>query len=111
MTTNTPHSGITRRQFMVGAAGLTFTVLLDGCATMRTEEPSAGASLAPAPAGGAKTGNAWVSLLYDGTVYLANPAVEMGQGSQTAIALTLAEARDADSPRGVILPADAAHTA
>src|SRR5216683_4333530 len=29
MTTNTLHSGITRRQFMVGAAGLTFTVLID----------------------------------------------------------------------------------
>ncbi len=58
MTTNALHSGITRRQFMVGAAGLTFTVLLDGCATTRTEERSAGASLTPAPAGGTKTINA-----------------------------------------------------
>src|SRR6266700_1677193 len=105
MTTNTPHSGITRRQFMVGAAGLTFTVLLDGCAAMRTEEPGAGASLAPAPAGGAKTVNAWVSLSYDGTVYIANPAVEMGQGSQTALPLIIAEEMDADWSRVVIVPA------
>src|SRR6266516_4093165 len=105
MTTNTLHSGITRRQFMVGAAGLTFTVLLDGCAAMRTEEPGAGASLAPAPAGGAKTVNAWVSLSYDGTVYIANPAVEMGQGSQTAIPLIIAEEMDADWSRVVIVPA------
>src|SRR6266567_4703735 len=105
MTTNTLHSGITRRQFMVGAAGLTFTVLLDGCATTRTEEPGAGASLAPAPAGGAKTVNAWVSLSYDGTVYIANPAVEMGQGSQTALPLIIAEEMDADWSRVVIVPA------
>src|SRR6266571_5086049 len=105
MTTNTLHSGITRREFMVGAAGLTFTVLLDGCATTRTEERSAGASLAPAPAGGAKTVNAWVSLSYDGTVYIANPAVEMGEGSQTAIPLIIADEMDADWSRVVIVPA------
>src|SRR6266568_4252436 len=105
MTTNALHRGITRRQFMVGAAGLTFTVLLDGCATTRTEERSAGASLAQAPSGGAKTVNAWVSLSYDGTVYIANPAVEMGQGSQTAIPLIIADEMDADWSRVVIVPA------
>src|SRR5437016_1151725 len=81
----------TRREFMVGAAGLTFTVLVDGCAAMRTEERSAGAALASAPAGGAKAVNAWASLAQDGTVYIVNPAVEMGQGSQTAIPLIIAE--------------------
>jgi len=95
----------TRREFMVGAAGLTFTVLVDGCAAMRTEERSAGASLASAPAGGAKTINAWASLSTDGTVYIANPAVEMGQGSQTAIPLIIAEEMDADWSRVVIVPA------
>src|SRR2546429_2864957 len=95
----------TRREFMVGAAGLTFTVLVDGCAAMRTEEPSAGASLASAPAGGAKAVNGWASLAQDGTVYIMNPAVEMGQGSQTAIPLIIAEEMDADWSRVVIVPA------
>jgi len=95
----------TRREFMVGAAGLTFTVLVDGCAAMRTEERSAGAALASAPAGGAKAVNAWASLAQDGTVYIVNPAVEMGQGSQTAIPLIIAEEMDADWSRVVIVPA------
>ena len=95
----------TRREFMVGAAGLTFTVLVDGCAAMRTEEPSAGASLASAPASGAKAVNAWASLAQDGTVYIMNPAVEMGQGSQTAIPLIIAEEMDADWSRVRIVPA------
>ncbi len=95
----------TRREFMVGAAGLTFTVLVDGCAAMRTEGRSAGASLASAPAGGAKTVNAWASLAQDGTVYIMNPAVEMGQGSQTAIPLIIAEEMDADWSRVRIVPA------
>src|SRR5258707_11745025 len=95
----------TRREFMVGAAGLTFTVLVDGCAAMRTEEPSAGASLASAPAGGARPVNAWASLSPDGTIWIVNPAVEMGQGSQTAIPLIIAEEMDADWSRVVIVPA------
>src|SRR5882757_594383 len=94
-----------RREFMVGAAGLTFTVLVDGCAAMRAEERSAGASLARAPADGSLKVNAWASLSTDGTIYIANPAVEMGQGSQTAIPLIIAEEMDADWSRVVIVPA------
>src|SRR5256884_6532701 len=93
-----------RREFMVGAAGLTFTVLLDGCAALRTEERG-GAALAPAPADGSLKVNAWASLSTDGTIYIANPAVEMGQGSQTAIPLIIAEEMDADWSRVVIVPA------
>src|SRR6266850_1947786 len=94
----------TRREFMVGAAGLTFTVLMDGCAALRTEERG-GAALAPAPADGSVKVNAWASLSTDGTIYIANPAVEMGQGSQTAIPLIIAEEMDADWSRVVIVPA------
>src|SRR3989475_13036318 len=104
MTTHTLHSGITRRQFMVGAAGFTFTVLVDGCAALRTEERG-GAALGTAPADGSLKVNAWASLSTDGTIYIANPAVEMGQGSQTAIPLIIAEEMDADWSRVVIVPA------
>src|SRR6267154_691269 len=93
-----------RREFMAGAAGLTFTVLVDGCAAMRTEERG-GAALAPAPADGSLKVNAWASLSTGGTIYIANPAVEMGQGSQTAIPLIIAEEMDADWSRVVIVPA------
>src|SRR6266700_882000 len=103
MTTNR-HSGITRRQFMVGAAGLTFTVLIDGCAALRAPERG-GAALGTAPADGAVKVNAWASLSTDGTIYIANPAVEMGQGSQTAIPLIIAEEMDADWSRVRIVPA------
>src|SRR5258707_890132 len=96
----------TRREFMVGAAGLTFTVLMDGCAALRTQERGA-AALAPAPGPGSVKVNAWASLSTDGTIYIANPAVEMGQGSQTAIPLIIAEEMDADWSRVRIVPAAA----
>ncbi len=104
MTTTTLHSGVTRRQFMVGAAGLSFTILIDGCAALRTADRG-GAGLASAPADGSLKVNAWASLSTDGTIYIANPAVEMGQGSQTAIPLIIAEEMDADWSRVRIVPA------
>src|SRR5258706_1230265 len=94
----------TRREFMVGAAGLTFTVLMDGCAALRTEERG-GAATAPGAADGAVKVDAWASLSNDGTIYIDNRAVEMGQGSQTAIPLILAEEMDADWSRVRIVPA------
>src|SRR5438445_4471808 len=94
----------TRREFMVGAAGLTFTVLVDGCAALRAPERG-GAALGAAPADGSLKVNAWASLSTDGTIYIANPAVEMGQGSQTSIPLVIAEEMDADWSRVVIVPA------
>src|SRR5713101_2384631 len=104
MTSTTLHSGVTRRQFMVGAAGLSFTILIDGCAALRTADRG-GAGLAAAPADGSLKVNAWASLSTDGTIYIANPAVEMGQGSQTAIPLIIAEEMDADWSRVRIVPA------
>src|SRR5258708_1799404 len=104
MTTNTLHSGITRRQFMVGAAGLTFTVLIDANAALSSEERG-GAALAPAPAGGAVKVNAWSSIATEGPFNMANPAAERGRGRQTAIPLIIAEEMDGDWSRVRIVPA------
>src|SRR5260370_6397640 len=85
---------VTRRQFMVGAAGLSFTVLLEGCASLRPEQKAVSKEI-----------NAWASVATDGSIFIVNPAVEMGQGSMTAIPRIIAEEMDADWSRVVIVPA------
>ena len=106
MTTNDniSYRGVTRRQFMVGAAGLTFGVLIEGCAASRPEQGD-GAMLVAASTGAAAAINAWASISTDGSIYIASPAVEMGQGSLTAIPLILAEEMDADWSKVRIVPA------
>jgi len=73
---------ITRRHFMVGAAGLTFAVSsgLRAGAAARTD-------VAVSP---------WVTIATDDTVAIMSPAAEMGQGSLTSLPLILAEELDAD---------------
>ena len=101
--------GLTRREFMVGAGGLTFAVLLPGCAPLPAPRPEA----APARAGatlasgteGARALSPWVSIAPDGTVYIQSPAVEMGQGSLTSLPLIVAEELDADWAKVRIVPA------
>ena len=77
---------MTRREFMLCAGGLGFSVLLEGCAAVRPDEKVVLRDI-----------NAWASLASDGTVYIVNPAVEMGQGSMTAIPRT--RCRRLGSPR------------
>lgn len=98
-----PQAGITRREFMVGAAGLTFAVLVPGCAPLGTVE-SRTATLA-ATAGTAPAFNPWVSIATDGSIYIQSPAAEMGQGSLTSLPLIIAEELDADWSRVRIVPA------
>lgn len=55
--------------------------------------------------------NAFVQFAPDGTIVLVNPAIEMGQGAETALAQVLADALDADwsRVRVVAAPYDAAY--
>ncbi|SRR5579875_21626 len=75
---------ISRRGFMVGAAGLTFAFT------------TAGVPEAFAARGKAATVNPWVTIATDGTVTIMSPAAEMGQGSFTSLPLILSEELDAD---------------
>ncbi len=93
---------ISRREFMVGAAGLTFGVLLPGCARMATTE--SGTAMLAATAGDAPAFSPWVSIATDGTIYIQSPAVEMGQGSLTSLPLILAEELDADWAKVRVVP-------
>ena len=60
-----------RRQFMVGAAGLTFAFI--------TKAPAFAAAPGTSAKGRALT--PWVSIASDGTISIMAPATEMGQGS------------------------------
>ena len=94
--------GTTRREFMVGAAGLTFGLLLPGCAPVATRD---GTATLAASAGDAPSFGPWVSIGTDGTVYIQSPAAEMGQGSLTSLPLIIAEELDADWSKVRVVPA------
>ena len=75
-----------RRNFMVGAAGMTFAV---------AAAPSLLVSEAHAQNTQVKLNN-WVTLHTDGTVTIMSPASEMGQGSLTSLPRIIADEMDAD---------------
>ena len=79
-------AAMSRRQVMIGAAGLSFAFALPRGAVA--------AVLAPARAG--KAMSPWVSIAPDGTITIMSAATEMGQGSLTSLPLILAEELDAD---------------
>src|SRR5437870_4842371 len=90
------HSAVmSRRQVMIGAAGLSFAFALPRGAVA--------AVLAPARAG--KAMSPWVSIAPDGTITIMSAATEMGQGSLTSLPLILAEELDADWSKVKIVPA------
>lgn len=81
---------LSRRDALVGSAGLTFVIGTSGLVGMT------GTSGAAAASGAGLAPNAWVRLDADGLVTIMLPATEMGQGSSTALPLILAEELDAD---------------
>src|SRR6266849_4814372 len=88
---------LSRRQVMIGAAGLTFAVALarlDNALAAAPAAEMAGRSLSP-----------WVSIASDGTISIMSPATEMGQGSTTSLPLIIAEELDADWSKVRIVPA------
>ncbi len=80
-------NAIARRDFVKGAAGLTFAFALGGGLLNRS---------AQALAAEASTLNAWITIDTDDTVTLMCPSAEMGQGVFTSLPLVLAEELDAD---------------
>ena len=78
---------VSRRGFVKGAAGLTFSFALSGALLGRPSEAYA--------AEGTKL-NAWVTVAADNTITILCPSSEMGQGVLTSLPLILAEELDAD---------------
>jgi isoquinoline 1-oxidoreductase beta subunit len=86
---------VSRRQIMIGAAGLSFAITL-GCRVDAAEIASERAGQALTP---------WVSIAPDGTITIMSAAAEMGQGSMTSLPLIVAEELDADWSKVQIVPA------
>jgi isoquinoline 1-oxidoreductase beta subunit len=86
---------LSRRQVMIGAAGLSFAIAFRGGADAAVPaDERTGAELSP-----------WVSIAPDGTITIMSAATEMGQGSMTSLPLIIAEELDADWSRVRIVPA------
>src|SRR4029450_11780596 len=86
---------VSRRQVMIGAAGLSFAIALGGRADAAVlSRERTGHALSP-----------WVSIAPDGTITIMSAATEMGQGSMTSLPLIIAEELDADWSKVRIVPA------
>jgi isoquinoline 1-oxidoreductase subunit beta len=92
-----PKTGLSRRGFMIGIAGMTFAIAAG------EEWFANAASEAPDVAGTAF--NPWVSIATSGAISIIAPATEMGQGSLTSLPLIVAEELDADWSNVVVVPA------
>src|SRR5690242_386288 len=92
---NKSEAAVSRRQVMIGAAGLSFAIVLGGGgdAAVITNERT-GQAVSP-----------WVSIASDGTITIMSAATEMGQGSMTSLPLIIAEELDADWSKVRVVPA------
>lgn len=81
---------LSRRDFVGGAAGLTFTFAFGGLMTARPDGVAAATEAATRTIGG------WVTIGTDNTVTIAAPIAEMGQGAFTSLPMIVAEELDAD---------------
>src|SRR3954469_23456126 len=85
---------LSRRQVMIGAAGLSFAFALPVAEAAVLAKDTSGTALSP-----------WISIATDGTITIMSAATEMGQGSMTSLPLIIAEELDADWSRVRIVPA------
>jgi isoquinoline 1-oxidoreductase beta subunit len=91
-TTSMQKFPLSRRQFLGGAAGLTFAVGLGPGGRWLVADASAKS----ADSAAVVEIGAWVRIAADGAVTIITPAAEMGQGSMTGVPIALAEELDAD---------------
>jgi isoquinoline 1-oxidoreductase beta subunit len=89
MHTNDNTLALSRRDFVAGTAGLTFTFAFGGFMTARPD------AVAASTEGGAAIGG-WVTIGTDESITIAAPIAEMGQGVYTSLPMIVAEELDAD---------------
>jgi len=83
-----PKTSLSRRQFLGGAAGLTFAVGIGPQGTWLVANAAANTA-------GLDVG-VWVRIATDNRITIITPAAEMGQGSMTGVPIALAEELDAE---------------
>jgi isoquinoline 1-oxidoreductase beta subunit len=93
---------LSRRGFVGGSAGLTFTFAVGGFMTAKSDDVMAAAGKSQVIGG-------WVTIATDGSITIQAPAAEMGQGVLTGVPMVIAEELDADwsKVKAVFSPPDA----